>query len=74
MLIQTLLDRMAGRSNRKATPMYPDQFLQMTFVKSRIVTASDGTLYREETRVDELTGLKLTRRSQLPSKASTVPA
>lgn len=44
-----------------------DLFLQMTFVSSRPVEDDQGTLFRIETRTDELTGLKLTRRFPVPT-------
>lgn len=42
-----------------------DQFLQMTFVSSRVDDYA-GVLHRFETRKDDLTGLTLTRRFPIP--------
>lgn len=44
-----------------------EQFLSMTFVKSRTDTDRAGNLIRVETRKCDRTGLTLTRTSAIPS-------
>jgi hypothetical protein len=68
-MFKSIIARICGLApTAKATAkMHPDHFLQMTFLSSRLEADSLGFLYRLETRVDDLTGLRLTRRSRVPT-------